>query len=64
LQVEDTQQLIISAVDLMTWTAMKLINKKNDPKPQLAIQADAQDREDENADEDDQPKTLGSAKLP
>jgi hypothetical protein len=43
---------------------MKLINKKNELKPQLAIQDDAQDGEDENADEDDQPKTLCSAKLP
>jgi hypothetical protein len=58
LQIEDTQQLIISCIDLMMRTTMKLLSKKNDMKPQMAIHDAVQDGEDGNSDDDDQLKTL------
>jgi hypothetical protein len=50
------EQLIISGVDLMMRTAMRILGKKNDLKPQLVMQDAVQDRSDGNADEDRQPK--------
>jgi hypothetical protein len=47
LQNEETRQLINSGVDLMMRTAMKLLSKKEGPKPVMAIQ-DA-DREEDDA---------------
>jgi hypothetical protein len=57
LQAEDTQQLIISGVDLMMRTAMKLLGTKSGPKTQLTIRDAAQDEEDGNADGDGQFQT-------
>jgi hypothetical protein len=42
----------------MMRTTMKLLSKKNDMKPQMAIHDAVQDGEDGNSDDDDQLKTL------
>jgi hypothetical protein len=57
LQAEDMQQLIVSGVDLVMRTAMKLLGKKSGPKTQLTIRDAAQDEEDGNADGDGQFQT-------
>jgi hypothetical protein len=48
LQAEESQKLIVSRVDLMMRTAMKLLGKKSVPSNQLTIRDVAHDDEDED----------------